>query len=591
MNFNLNKKKLIVSSLLIIISVIFFGQDKIKLTKIESVQAAHPISAPANVSGWAWSETLGWISFNSTNCDSDDNGKVDDPAPLGCPEPGSKISQYGVFINKDSGEISGYAWSFMAGWISFNESDLSNCPKGPCSASVDQTVTPYQMKGWAKILFKNASDDGWIALNCSNVLDPAQPGNNICSTSNFKVSIDPDDGKISGYATGGETFGWISFSGIVAGSNPVQNYQVTTTAFKLIEKPVYDTNVFGFAWANTPQSTDGDQGVGWISFNSKNCDSDDDRKVDVTPLNGCPKAGSKISQYGVFINKETGKMNGHAWSESIGWISFNESDLSNCPGGPCNASVNIIDPKTKEMVGWAKALSMKNPDADGWIALNCLNGSSTGGNICDKKDSEGKLKDFKVTIDTGTTDSGTNVSQISGYAWGGNVLGWIKFNGSGYGVTTTAFPYIAPVVPPVGAIITIIPGQSVGGSGPVFSSTLQSIKVTPENPSIAVGTVQIFTATGTFNANSTELELEASVLWSSSVESVASIDSNGVATALMAGTTIITATSGSVISESAILTVNPKVVILPPVGTVIPSPTETTTTTTTTIDYWKEIAP
>ncbi|MBI2013599.1 MAG: hypothetical protein HYS87_02115 [Candidatus Colwellbacteria bacterium] len=61
------------------------------------------------LSGWAWSETVGWISFDCQtfgDCASSD---------------------YRVLINKDTGEFSGFAWSLAVGWISFNCIDIGVC--------------------------------------------------------------------------------------------------------------------------------------------------------------------------------------------------------------------------------------------------------------------------------------------------------------------------------------------------------------------------------------------------------------------------------------------------------------------------------
>jgi hypothetical protein len=75
-----------------------------------------------------------------------------------------------------------------------------------------------------------------------------------------------------------------------------------------------------------------------------------------------------------------------------------------------------------------------------------------------------------------------------------------------------------------------------------------SIAVTPTNPSIALKTTEQFTATGTFSDNSTQ-NITASVTWSSSKASVATISnttgSNGQVAPVAAGTATISATLGS----------------------------------------------
>jgi uncharacterized protein YjdB len=100
----------------------------------------------------------------------------------------------------------------------------------------------------------------------------------------------------------------------------------------------------------------------------------------------------------------------------------------------------------------------------------------------------------------------------------------------------------------------------------VTAAVLQSIAVTPTDPSIAAGTTQQFTATGTFS-NSTTQDLTASAIWSSSDTVVANIDStSGKAIAVGAGSTAITATSGGKTGATT-LTVTPLIVTGTWIGT------------------------
>jgi len=97
-------------------------------------------------------------------------------------------------------------------------------------------------------------------------------------------------------------------------------------------------------------------------------------------------------------------------------------------------------------------------------------------------------------------------------------------------------------------------GIVTAGNIVINPPTLLSIRVTPTNPTIPFGTTEQFTATGIYSDNSTQ-NITTSVTWSSSATSIATIASSGNVTAVAAGTTTITATSGS-IKGSAILTVN-----------------------------------
>lgn len=63
--------------------------------------------------GWAWNDTIGWISFCGTT-----GGGSDD-----CP---SGSVNYQVSIDSN-GDFSGFAWNDIEGWISFNCANNSGC--------------------------------------------------------------------------------------------------------------------------------------------------------------------------------------------------------------------------------------------------------------------------------------------------------------------------------------------------------------------------------------------------------------------------------------------------------------------------------
>jgi hypothetical protein len=134
--------------------------------------------AGQNVSGFAWSENIGWISFNSTS----GGGPID----------------YGVNVDLGTGIFSGFAWSDNIGWVSFNESDLGGCPTIPCRAWSDTSCPGglCQVSGWAKILSYPSS--GWVRLRGTS----------------YGVSINqtPLPDEFTGYAWSDE-IGWISFAG------------------------------------------------------------------------------------------------------------------------------------------------------------------------------------------------------------------------------------------------------------------------------------------------------------------------------------------------------------------------------------------
>ncbi|MGA8764282.1 MAG: Ig-like domain-containing protein, partial [Candidatus Sulfotelmatobacter sp.] len=93
----------------------------------------------------------------------------------------------------------------------------------------------------------------------------------------------------------------------------------------------------------------------------------------------------------------------------------------------------------------------------------------------------------------------------------------------------------------------------------VTPAVLTSISITPGSASIAKGTSQQFTATGTYSDGSTQ-NLSSAVNWSSSLTTVATIGTSGLATGAAIGSATITATSG-LISASASLSVGQPVLV------------------------------
>jgi hypothetical protein len=91
---------------------------------------------------------------------------------LTCENDGScGTSNYKVIMDPRTGILSGYAWNDGAGWISFNASDVSGCPTPPCTPKLDSFTTNSSISGWAKALVGGTPEsggwDGWIELSGS----------------------------------------------------------------------------------------------------------------------------------------------------------------------------------------------------------------------------------------------------------------------------------------------------------------------------------------------------------------------------------------------------------------------------------------
>jgi hypothetical protein len=136
----------------------------------------------------------------------------------------------------------------------------------------------------------------------------------------------------------------------------------------------------GWAWSEVPP---GAVGLGWISFNSDN-------------------TGAGGGDYRVLINTTSGEMSGNAWTLHGYTLTFNSSELGGCPAAPCTARYN---PATHSLSGWAKF--KYSEDGGGWTGWLSLSG-----------DGYGVL---------GTESNG--VITFSGRAFGGDVTGWVSFDG------------------------------------------------------------------------------------------------------------------------------------------------------------------
>ena len=168
----------------------------------QSATAAYNIpAAGTNLEGFAWSSTVGWISFN-------------------CNLTGScGTANYSVNL-ANNGSLTGYAWSSNIGWIKFG--GLSGFPTGAGVLSTNAQATGGDFNGnlnfggWARAcavfvdpntcsgaLDVNAGGwDGWIALGTDSAAPVA-----------YGLTMTQSGATASSYAWGGPiVMGWIDFS-------------------------------------------------------------------------------------------------------------------------------------------------------------------------------------------------------------------------------------------------------------------------------------------------------------------------------------------------------------------------------------------
>ena len=149
----------------------------------------------------------------------------------------------------------------------------------------------------------------------------------------------------------------------------------------------------------------------------------------------------------------------------------------------------------------------------------------------------------------GTYADGTSHDITSAVAWSSATSAVASI-----GVHTGLATAIAPGTSTITATLGAISGST---NLTVTPATLTAISVTPANPSISVPQSVQLTATGTYS-DGTSRDLSSFVSWTSGTPAVAGISNNGVATALSAGGTLVTATLGAV-SGSTTVTVTPAV--------------------------------
>ncbi|MFA5099043.1 MAG: hypothetical protein WC461_02395 [Candidatus Paceibacterota bacterium] len=267
-----------------------------------------------NLSGWAYNDIIGWISFDSVSA--------------------SSSYFYQTVINPSTGEFSGWAYNDIIGWISFNCSNESSCGTSDYKVKTSWTATQLEANLISSI-FDTGATSG-VALNTIMWQGNQPSGTNV----KFQIS---SNSSLAGGGIGGidavyhyawnDSVGWIDF-GYSAGAVNVGTSQLTgyayngniseialdcatspagnmcsTSNFKVNRDASGDLS--GYAWNDY---------IGWISFN-------------------CSDSGvCGSSSYKVNISPLTGAFTGYAWNDYVGWISFNCSDPGIC--GSSNYRVN-----------------------------------------------------------------------------------------------------------------------------------------------------------------------------------------------------------------------------------------------------------
>ncbi|MBU1906507.1 MAG: hypothetical protein KJ923_05865, partial [Candidatus Omnitrophica bacterium] len=209
-----------------------YQYDKQGNVKEEDRAIVKPQPKDQFLTGWAWSDKVGWISFNCKDREKE-TGKVCQNGNDPNFNPDQNLIDYSVQIDGKTGIVSGCGWSEHLGWISFNKIDTGTPPAAPyneaqidfiAKADLDSTNPTSDLTGWARALVfgstavpsTNSPDfDGWIKL------DGAAQDN-----STFGVKINKQTKELEGWAYGGACIGWISFNCLNTNACSASDYQV-----------------------------------------------------------------------------------------------------------------------------------------------------------------------------------------------------------------------------------------------------------------------------------------------------------------------------------------------------------------------------
>jgi len=144
---------------------------------------------------------------------------------------------------------------------------------------------------------------------------------------------------------------------------------------------------------------------------------------------------------------------------------------------------------------------------------------------------------------TAAQSDGTSIDVTAQAAW----------KSSNTSVATVNSRGLASALGPGTTTITATSGSTAGSTTlTVTSATLSSLSVSPTNPAVPKGFTEQLTATGIFS-DGTNFNITTQVTWSSSNDSVATVNNTGVVIGIGPGTATITAASGKITGTTTAL--------------------------------------
>ena len=149
-----------------------------------------PSGSNTPLTGYAWSETIGWVDLNCSNQGT------------------CGTSNFGMTVTA-TGTIAGCGWSENIGWITASQNDLTGCPSGTCNALIGNSG---KVTGWLKALAADGIGwDGWVSLSGTSPVYGVTLGSGTST---------------SGYAWGSTNVGWVDFSKAATAYTPCYSQNI-----------------------------------------------------------------------------------------------------------------------------------------------------------------------------------------------------------------------------------------------------------------------------------------------------------------------------------------------------------------------------
>lgn len=384
-----------------------------------------------NVSGWAWSENIGWLSFNCYN-DYDGDGSYDNHCggrsstglvlDMRFEEgPGNYTTYDETGNNNDGylGQASDHSTTIPDNVPTWKDS--SECKFGKClefdgndyvrvydSSNLDITGD-MTIEAWVKFYNVDGPEQSIVA-KCEDYASFALRINQlkIEEGTTRKVGMKLEDGEHNQFLIESTTLvennRWYHLVAVKDGTS-LKLYlnaelEPDTLEGVSVAPNTYDLFIGGDPKAPSP----GELNYPFYGLI-------DEVKIYNRALTESEINTHGYADYGVNIGSD-GIFSGYAWSENIGWIAFadyngdgvvNSNDNICPPNGTCEARLNS---QTGDISGWAKILAY----SDGWVKLK---GTATDGSP------------YGVSVDN--NPSSPNYQEFLGWAWSDRI-GWLSFN-------------------------------------------------------------------------------------------------------------------------------------------------------------------